>query len=61
MKNVYEQVEENIDNLVVSQADWTASATNEELDLARTGRPILHFYDKEVLAEWLNDIKGKRE
>ncbi|WP_081676101.1 class I SAM-dependent methyltransferase [Butyrivibrio sp. AC2005] len=60
MKNVYEQVEENIDNLVVSQADWTSSATNEELDLARAGRPILHFYDKEVPAEWLNDIKGKR-
>ncbi|WP_051538254.1 class I SAM-dependent methyltransferase [Butyrivibrio proteoclasticus] len=60
MKNVYEQVEENIDNLVANQADWTASATNEELDLARAGRPILYFYDKEVPAEWLNDIKGKR-
>ncbi len=60
MKNVYEQVEENIDNLVVNQADWTSSATSEELNSAKNGRPILHFYDKEVPAEWLKGIKGKR-
>ena len=59
MKNVYEQVEENIDNLVVNQADWTACATAEELESARNGRPILRFYDKEVPEDWLKDVKGK--
>ena len=35
MNNVFEQVEKNIDNLVVNQADWIASATKKEplLDL----------------------------
>ncbi|WP_022753981.1 class I SAM-dependent methyltransferase [Butyrivibrio fibrisolvens] len=59
MKNVYEQVEENIDKLVVNQADWTACATAEELESARNSRPILRFYDKEVPESWLKDIKGK--
>ena len=59
MKSVYEQVEENIDNLVVNQADWTASATKEELASARNGNPVLHFYDKTVPEDWLKDIDGK--
>ncbi len=53
MKNVYEQVEENIDNLVVNQADWTTCATAEELESARNSRPILRFYDKEVPEDWI--------
>ena len=59
MKNVYEQVEDNIDKLVVNQADWTACATAEELESARNSRPILRFYDKEVTEDWLKDIKCK--
>ncbi|MBQ1325406.1 MAG: class I SAM-dependent methyltransferase [Solobacterium sp.] len=59
MKSVYEQVEENIDNLVAKQADWTASATDEELNSAKNGSPILYFYDREVPEDWLKDIKGK--
>ena len=59
MKSVYEQVEENIDNLVANQADWTASATDEELNSAKNGSPILYFYDREVPEDWLKDIKGK--
>ena len=31
MDNVFEQVEKNIDNLVLGNADWTASATKDEL------------------------------
>ena len=34
MDNVFEQVEKNIDNLVLSRADWTASASKEELEAA---------------------------
>ncbi len=32
MDNIFEQVEKNIDNLVTNNADWTASATKEEMD-----------------------------
>ena len=35
MENIFEQVEKNIDNLVLNNVDWTASATKEELDAAR--------------------------
>ena len=38
MENIFEQVEKNIDNLVLNNVDWTASATKEELDAARDGR-----------------------
>ncbi len=34
MDNVFDQVEKNIDNLVINNADWTASATKEALDSA---------------------------
>jgi hypothetical protein len=35
METIFEQIEKNIDNLVTNNADWTASATREELDAAR--------------------------
>ena len=57
---IFEQVEKNIDNLVINNADWTASAAKDELDAARQGHPVLHFYDREVPKEWLSDIKGKK-
>ena len=60
MDNVFEQVEKNIDNLVLGNADWTASATKEELEAARKGELHLRFWNGEVPAEWLRDIKGKR-
>lgn len=60
MKKIFEQIEKNIDNLVINQADWTACATKSELDAAREGKIILHFWDKEIPEEWLNDMKGKR-
>ena len=60
MENVFEQVEKNIDNLVLGNADWTASATKEELEAARKGELHLRFWNGEVPGEWLKDIKGKR-
>ena len=53
MENIFEQVEKNIDNLVLNNVDWTASATKEELDAARDGRLVLRFWDREVPSEWL--------
>ena len=60
MDNVFEQVEKNIDNLVLGNADWTATATNEELDAARKGELHLCFWNGEVPPEWLKNIQGKR-
>lgn len=60
MDNVFEQIEKNIDALVVGQADWTACASVEDLELARKGILKLNFYDKEVPEDWLKDIKGKK-
>ena len=60
MDNVFEQVEKNIDNLVLGNADWTASATKEELEAARMGKLHLRFWNGEVPGEWLKGIKGKR-
>lgn len=58
--NVYEQVERNINELVDNNVDWTACATSEEMQNAREGRLSIKFFDKEVPAEWLKDIKGKK-
>ncbi|WP_051209307.1 class I SAM-dependent methyltransferase [Butyrivibrio sp. WCD3002] len=58
METIFEQIEKNIDNLVTNNADWTASATREELDAARSGDLVLHFWEKEVPKEWLANIKG---
>ncbi len=59
MGNVYEQVEKNIDNLVSNAVDWSACATTEELQTAREGNLRLKFYDDDVPAEWLKDLRGK--
>lgn len=60
MKNIFEQVEKNIDNLVVNSVDWTASASKEQLQAAKAGNLKLQFFDKDVPNEWLQDIKGKK-
>ena len=39
MDNVFEQVEKNIDSLVLGSADWTASASKEELEAAALQKP----------------------
>ncbi len=60
MMNVYEQVEKNIDGLVDNNVDWSACATPEEMRDAREGKLSIKFFDKEVPADWLKDIKGKK-
>lgn len=60
MKTIYDQVEKNIDSLVENIADWTAGATSEQLQDARNGLLKLKFFDKDVPAEWLSDIKGEK-
>lgn len=57
--NVYEQVEKNIDELVDNNVDWSACATSEEMHNAREGKLSIKFFDKEVPADWLKDIKGR--
>ena len=60
MNTIFEQVEKNIDHLVESNADWTASATPEQLQAARDGQLNLKFFVKDMPAEWLEGIKGKK-
>ena len=58
--NVYEKVEKNINDLVENNVYWAACATSEELQKARDGQLTIKFFDKEIPAEWLKDIKGKK-
>ncbi len=60
MKTIYDQIEKNIDSLVENNADWTACATSGQLQEARNGHLNLKFFDKDVPAEWLSNIKGKK-
>lgn len=60
MNTIFKQVEKNIDYLVENNADWTASATPEQLQAARDGQLNLKFFDKDVPAEWLEGVKGKK-
>ena len=58
--NIYEQVEKNINDLVENNVNWSACATPEEMQKAREGQLTLNFYEKEIPAEWLKDVKGKK-
>lgn len=60
MENIFKQVEKNIDDLVESSIDWTACASKEQLQAARTGKLKLPFFHKYIPEEWLKDIKGKK-
>ena len=60
MKNIFEQVERNIDNLVTDNADWTACASKQQLQAAREGKLKLSFFDRDVPEEWIKDIRGKK-
>lgn len=60
MNHIFEQVEKNIDNLVANNADWTACASKEQLQAARTGKLKLQFFDRDVPEEWLININGKK-
>lgn len=58
--NIYEKVEKNINNLVENNVNWSACATPEEMQKAREGQLTLKFFDKEIPADWLKDVKGKK-
>ena len=60
MKNIFEQVEKNIDNLVANGVNWTACASKEQLQEARDGKLKLQFFDRDVPTEWVKDINGKK-
>jgi len=58
--NVYEKVEKNINDLVENNVNWSACATPEELQKAREGQLSIKFFDKEIPADWLKDVKEKK-
>lgn len=58
--NVFEQVEKNINDLVENNVSWSACATPEELQKAREGQLSIKFFDKEIPADWLKDVKEKK-
>ena len=60
MEQIYRQVEQNIDNLVVNQVGWSNTATAEQLESARKGIVRIPFYDKTVPQEWFENLVGKR-
>jgi len=60
IENIFNQVEKNIDNLVINNADWTSSAAKEQLKAAREGNLTLQFFTRDVPREWLKDINGKK-
>lgn len=60
MKNIFKQVEKNIDELALNNVDWSACASEEQLLEARSGRLKLRFLNRDIPDEWLKDIKGKR-
>lgn len=43
MKNVFDQVQRNIDRLVEEHVNWSAAATQEQLRAARTGQLKMTF------------------
>ena len=61
MKNVFDQVQRNIDRLVEENVNWSAAATPEQLRSAREGRLTMSFgVDGVIPADWLGEMKGKR-
>ena len=58
--NVFEKVEKNINELVENNVNWSACATPEDMQMAREGQLTLKFYEKEIPADWLADVKGKK-
>ncbi|MBO2518009.1 MAG: SAM-dependent methyltransferase [Clostridiales bacterium] len=60
VKDIFDRIEKNMDDLVDRQADWTASAAPEQLDAARNGCLRLSFFDRNVPPEWLGDVRGRK-
>ena len=61
MKDIFKQVENNIDNLVDKKVSWSSCATAENLQEARAGNLELKLgISKPVPKSWINDIQGKK-
>ncbi|OGO90481.1 MAG: hypothetical protein A2Y17_13045 [Clostridiales bacterium GWF2_38_85] len=60
MKNVFNQIETNMNDLVDKQVCWSACATPEQMENARNGKLELYLgISKRVPPEWIKDISGK--
>ena len=61
MRNVFDQVEQNINRLVEQEVNWSACATPEQLQSARQGKLALPFGPNQIIPEeWLGEVKGKK-
>ena len=61
MRDIFDQVERNIDRLVERGVNWSACATPQQLQQARKGRLELMFGSDQVIPpEWLGDLNGKK-
>lgn len=61
MKDIFKQVENNIDKLVEKQVVWSSCATADDLQKARNGNLELKLgISKPVPKSWINDIQSKK-
>ena len=60
MESVFDQVEQNMERLVEAQIDWTNCATAEQMQKAREGQLSLRLYEREIPAQWLGELRGKK-
>lgn len=61
MGDIFKKVEHNIDQLVENDVNWSACATQEQLQRAREGKlELLVGVDGAIPAEWLGDLQGKK-
>ncbi len=60
MRNIFEQVEKNINRLAEADVNWAKPATAEQLKQARDGMPGIPFGKAVIPAEWLGDLHGKK-
>ena len=61
MRSVFDQVEQNINRLVEQEVNWSACATQEQLQSARQGKLALSFGPNQIIPEeWLGEVKGKK-
>ena len=61
MKDIFRQVEQNIDHLVECGVQWSACASADQLRRAREGKLELLFGSVHAIPEaWLGDLHGKK-
>ena len=60
MKDIYAQVEQNINRLVAAEVNWSACAKPEQLQSARMGLLAIPLGNDVIPDAWLGDLRGKR-